>query len=462
MLLFIISGCRKPTDQPKYIFLFIGDGMGLAQVNLTEAYFSSVDTAQDIRRLSFTGFPSTGFVRNEANDRLITGSAAAGTAFATGHKTNIGRISMDPSGTVPYKSIATHCKEHGMKVGIISSVSINHATPAVFYSHQPSRNNYFDIGLDLAGSNFDFFAGGGFNKPEGVVNGDSVNLYSVVQDSGFTLVRSDSGLRYLKKNPGKVMAVSPHLLYSGAMPYSIDDTSSPTLAEFTAKAIELLDNENGFFMMVEGGKIDWACHSDDAASAVHETIAFDDAVKEALKFYKAHPNETLIVVTADHETGGLALGTGKTKYSSHYEYLQYQKVSYDKFNDIIAGFQERLSGNFEQDLDSLLKLTSDFFGFDKGVPISEEDKSRIWFSFENSLREVEEAHRSHGDYSPKIKLPVQLMSEKAGIGWSTYSHTGINVPVYAIGPGAELFSGTIDNTDIPKIMMKKLGIEQSN
>lgn len=451
--------CQNNEKQIKYCFLFIGDGMGVAQVNLTEAYLASVNNVKGFHKLSFTQFPHVGLVSNFANDRFITCSAAAGTAFATGNKTNINHISTDSSGNIPFKSIATICKENGMKVGILSSVSIDHATPAVFYAHDSSRNNYFDIGIDLTNSNFDFFGGGGFKEPDGELNNEQVNVIELAKEKGFIYVNSQSGLMNLKAGDKKIIAVHPSLTSSAAMPYAIDNSESPTLAEFTTKTIEILDNKNGFFVMVEGGKIDWACHSNDAVAAIHEAIAFDEAIQVALEFYKKHPEETLIVVTADHETGGLALGANKTKYQSHFELLQHQKISQDEFNKLVTDFQKTLTGNFDKDLDGLLQLVADYYGLGDEIPITEEEKSKIWFAFEKSIKKLKSEEKSHGDYEIDYSYPTQLISEKAGVGWTTYSHTGINIPIYAIGPGAEMFSGVIDNTDIPQIMMKQLGVE---
>lgn len=434
--------------------------MGVAQVNLTEAYLAAINGEIGSRTLSFTEFPHAGLVSTYSHGSFITCSSAAGTAFATGNKTRNGNLSTDTSGTVPYKSIATICKEEGMKVGILSSVSIDHATPAVFYANEPSRNNYFNIGIDLINSDFDFFGGGGLKEPVGELNGQEVNTFDLAVENGFTYIDSPAGLMELKPGDEKIIAVYPNLLESGAMPYVIDKPAFPSLADFTSKAIELLENKNGFFMMVEGGKIDWACHSNDAAASIHEAIAFDDAVKVALEFYNKHPMETLIVVTADHETGGMALGNQKTEYTSHFEYLQHQKTSYDKFNSIIADFQLNLSGNFENDLNNLLGLVGENFGLGKEIPITEEEKSKLWFAFEKSISKKGQDSTLYGNYPPITETIIYLMSEKAGVGWTSLSHTGINIPIYAIGPGAELYSGVIDNTDIPKLIMKQLGIEE--
>ena len=462
LFLFLSYSCGVPEKdhQIKYCFLFIGDGMGVAQVNLTEAYLAAIDNEKGFHQLSFTQFPHAGLMKTFANNRFITCSAASATAFATGNKTNIGHISTDTSGSVPYKSIATICKEQGMKVGILSSVSIDHATPAVFYAHQAHRSNYFEIGIDLANSNFDFFGGGGLRSPVDSLNGLLVNAIDLAKKNWFTYVDSYSGLMNLKPGDGKIIAVHPEIMPgNAAMPYVIDLPAAPTLAEFTSKAIELLENENGFFMMVEGGKIDWACHSDDAATAIHETIAFDDAVKVVLDFYKQHPDETLIIVTADHETGGLALGTETTQYESYFSYLQYQKISIDNFNTVLVDFQKSLTGNKKTDRNSFLELVAEQFGLGKEIPITKEDKSKLWLAFEKSIQTPEKGKTMYSNFPPVSETIVKMVSEKAGVGWTTYAHTGINVPIYAIGPGAELFSGVIDNTDIPEILMEQLGIE---
>lgn len=466
IILFISFGfqnCQSPEKQTsiKYCFLFIGDGMGVAQVNLTEAYLAAVNNEKGFQKLSFTQFPEAGLVSTYANDRFITCSAAAGTAFATGYKTNINHISTDTTGEKPFKSIATICKENGMKVGILSSVSIDHATPAVFYAHQDSRNNYFEIGVDLAKSDFDFFGGGGLKEPNGQLDGVDMNALILAEENGFTIVNTQQDLLSLMPGKERIIAIHPDILEgSAAMPYTIDKPAGPSLADFTSKGIELLKNETGFFMMIEGGKIDWACHSNDAATSIHETIAFDEAVKVAIDFYKKHPDETLIIVTADHETGGMALGAEATKYETYFKYLQYQNISIDKFGQRLAEFEKNLTGNFDADINNLLELVGNNFGLGKEIPITEEDKSKLWFAFENTVKNKTSSKTIYSDFPPIAETIINMVSEKAGVGWTTYGHTGINVPIYAIGPGAELFSGVIDNTEIPEIMMQQLGVEK--
>jgi len=454
-LLFL--SCEHQHKKAKYVFYFIGDGMGHVQVNAAEAYQAAIQKQIGFEHFAFTQFPASSQVSTFANNRLITASAAAGTALASGKKTNIGRIGMNPDATESFESIAEKCKSMGMKIGIISSVSMDHATPAAFYAHQPSRSNYFEIGLELANCNFDFFGGGGFRSPEEEIDGKPVNVIEEAKKNGFKYVDTQEGILSLNKNDSRVIAVSNLTEESGAMRYAIDlNETNLQLSDFTAKAIELLEDEEGFFIMVEGGKIDWACHANDAATSIHETIAFSNAVDVAIEFYKAHPEETLIVVTADHETGGMTIGNEPSKYETDLSILQHQIISSQAFVEVIRDFRVNLTGDMELDFKHMMEIMDWYFGLgnpDK-IPLTEKEISTIKKSFITSLytSEGKEPDHAYHDEEPLANLLNQIMSDKAGIGWTSYSHTGVNVPVYAKGVGARYFSTNIDNTDIPKII----------
>jgi alkaline phosphatase len=456
LIFFTFNSTGQQADDPevKYIFLFIGDGMGLAHVNAAEAYLRATGEEQN---LSFTGFPETGFMSTYAANRFITGSAAAGTAMATGNKTNIGRISMDPEGTQAYETIAEKAKKEGMKVGILSSVSIDHATPAVFYAHQPSRNMYFEIAVDLTNSGFDFFGGGGFREPTGTLDGKEISIPELARQKGYKYVNTDGTIRNLKKGSEKVIAVSPKLDESSAMPYSIDNEPEDiSLADFTEKAIELLENENGFFIMVEGGKIDWASHANDPATVLHDVLAFDEAVAEAYEFYEKYPDETLIIVTADHETGGLGIGNKISGYGGDISLLKYQSGSFVAFNDIIMDFSRNPGSNPSVGFNRMEDIYKDFFGLGEAskISLSDEEMLKIREAFNEVYYsgEVEKSGSSYGDYNPFRVTMTNVLSARSGLGWTTFSHTGIDVPVWAIGQGAEKFRGSIDNTDLAKII----------
>jgi alkaline phosphatase len=459
-----VTAGNGSTGDPKvrYVFLFIGDGMGQAQVNLTQAYLAALEERIGFGELSFTTFPHTGFCSNYANNQLITCSAAAGTALATGNKTNIGRISMDPAGELPFESIAVKAKKNGYKVGILTSVSIDHATPAVFYAHQPDRDMYFEIGLELTKSDFDLFAGGGFVEAERVVDGTTVDLLQLAGERGFNVVNTREGFDKLAQGAGKTLILSPRPGGEASLPFYIDmDPGDITLADYTAKAIQLLTNDSGFFMMVEGGKIDWACHGNDAATAIHEVIAFSKAIESAVSFYQDHPDETLIIVTADHETGGLALGNYNMKYSSDIGLLKYQLSSVEELYKIVAQFRINKSGDPDADFKRMMKAVETETGLNSrahNTVLTDEELASLKDKFTASVYNAGPEEGEYGSDEAFIDAVIKLLAQKAGISWGTGAHTCINVPVYAIGPGAEKFSGYIDNTDIPRIIGEMMGV----
>jgi len=444
-------------DKAKYVFLFIGDGMGVAQIAATEAYMAAIGSHDAIKPLNFSEFPAQGLMTTYAKDRFITGSAASGTALATGHKTSINTISMNADRSVKYKTIAEKAKSNKMKVGIITSVSIDHATPATFYAHEPLRHNYYSIGKQLTESNFDYFAGGGFKLSKGR-SGDKPDLIEMAKSNGFEYVDSKKSFRKLDKNSGRVMAVSPRL-DDGAMPYALDmNRNDLSLADFTEKGIELLDNEDGFFMMVEGGKIDWSAHGNDATGIIHGVMAFADAVEQAIEFYEEHPSETLIIVTSDHETGGMAVGAKETKYSSYYERMKQQRVSLDVFGDKL---DELVKYNEEEEVtfDRVMQITKKYIGLGKerhGLGLNKHDMRLLKHAYEIQFRdkenpeEMDEMALAYIGEQSFAQTAIEILTKKAGLSFTSNSHTGIPVPVSAIGPGAELFDGRIDNTDIPK------------
>ena len=191
---------------------------------------------------------------------------------------------------------------------MISSVNLNHATPAAFYAHQASRSSYYEIGLELIESGFEYFAGGGLLSPKG--DGTQTDLYNLAERAGYDVVTTQAEAEAVTAADGKVILIDEHLADSDAMAYELDRTDDMwALADYVEKGIEVLSEDpDGFFMMCEGGKIDWACHANDAASTIHDTIALADAVQVAIDFAAEHPDETLILVTGDHETGGMTIG----------------------------------------------------------------------------------------------------------------------------------------------------------
>ena len=468
---------------PKYIFYFIGDGMGLSQSNAAEAYLAAIDGKNGIKKLEMNKFPYHGFYTTYASDRFITGSAAAGTALATGYKTSINTIGMDAEKQKTLQTVAERARDLDYKVGIVSSVSIDHATPASFYAHQPSRNMYYNISLDLSKSNFNYFGGGGIKHPEGdgkldksnsmanfgmgadkKVENKQKNSIELAKARGYRLLNTKEAFNQLKKGDDKIIAIAPRLAGGKALPYAIDQTENDIpLSEFTKKGIELLDNKNGFFMMVEGGKIDWTCHANDAATAIKEVLNFDAAIKVALNFYQKHSQETLIIVGGDHETGGMALGFSGNHYQSAFKILQYQNVSNERFTEIIDKYKKNNKGNYK--LEDGMALIEKHFGLrdkSKGLELSTFEKEQLKNAFEQSMNDKKELKKDdqfyllYGSYNPLTTTACHILSQKAGIGWTSFSHTATPIPVRAIGVGAELFSGYYDNTDMAKNIFRLL------
>jgi alkaline phosphatase len=280
------------SDQPKNIILLIGDGMGVAQIT---AALTVAGSPMHIESL-----PVGGLTLTSSYDRYITDSGAAGTAIATGVKTRNGVIGMNHD-SIPVPNITEIASENGLATGILSTSSVTHATPAAFVAHVISRNNQEDIAAFFLDGSVDVFMGGGlrfFNDRR-----DGLNLVDSLNSKGFEVVTSPEELAMISK--GKVAG----LFYDNHMP-AAGEGRSISLAEMTKKAIEILsENEKGFFLMVEGSMIDWAGHDNDTEYMLQETRDFDEAVGEALAFAAADGN-TLVIATADHETGGMTLTGG--------------------------------------------------------------------------------------------------------------------------------------------------------
>ena len=451
------------TGNAKYVFLFIGDGMAMPQITSAEAYLSAgANSAPGVEKLSFTQFPAQGLTTTYDAGSFITDSASAGTAIATGSKTLSGVINMDATRTKKLKTIAEYAKEAGMKVGVISSVNLDHATPACFYAKQESRNNYYDINMQLANSNFDYFAGGMVRTdktPEG-----SKSAHDVMKEKGWSIASNRDELNALVPGDRQVYAYYSTSFTRNSLDYAIDmEAEDIRLAEYTAKGIDLLNNENGFFIMVEGGKIDWACHANDAAASIHNTIAFDNAVKEAIKFYNTHPEDTVVIVTGDHETGGLTLGFAGTQYNSAFKEIDKQKMSYEAFDTYVLGpYKETHKNNGS--LSDIMPEIEKNFGLDN---LTDYENAMLVSAFARSMgSEVEKSSRTqdyllYGGYEPLTVTITHLLNQRAGLAWTSYSHTGVPVQTFALGIGEELFNGYYDNTDIFRKMYKIMFAEDS-
>ena len=478
---------EESVSAPKYVFLFIGDGMSYPQIQSTadylgalndEDYFVAQPSLDDNEGaildgpeyLNFMNFTAAGSAITYDSNSFAPDSASTATSISTGHKTYSGTINMDETGTVSYETIAEKVHSQlGMKVGVITSVNLNHATPAAFYAHQASRSSCYNIGLELIASNFEYFAGGGLLKPDGHdKENPSENLYDLAEAAGYTVTFTNEDAAAVTDEDGKVILIDENLADSSAMAYELDRTEDMwSLADYVAKGIEVLDNDNGFFMMCEGGKIDWACHANDAASSINDTMALADAVQVAIDFAAQHPDETLIIVTGDHETGGLTIGFAGTDYDTYLTLLQNQIISFAKYDsDYVASYKEN-GTSFEEvlaDIETLFGLKTEGDEDDKLV-LTAYEQEQLRVAYEKSINGTETGEDAqaeyvmYGTYEPLTVTITHILNNKSGVSFTSYSHTGLPVAVFAEGVNAEVFNGCYDNTDIYNKLAEMLNIQ---
>lgn len=431
----------------KNVIYFIGDGLGPAQRQITEYYKNEVLNKPG--KLAMNSLPALGITTTHSLDTLITDSAAAGTALATGYKTNNGMISQLPNGE-KLKSLRVIAQEKGMKTGIISSTRLTHATPASFITNNISRGNEAEMAEDFSKSNIDFFAGGGyrfFTPKDGELiskRKDNRNLLTDLEKNGYKVFvgeeNGDNLLEYTPKKGEKIFAA----LTPSHLPYEIDrlqNKATPSLSALTEKGIEVLskNNPNGFFMMVEGGRIDHASHAQDAVGTIMDTIAFDEAIQIAIDFYKKNPKDTLIIIAADHETGGMGLGFGKN-----------YKLNLEALKNVNISVEDKLQTLYTGDKDKYYKELAQNFGLEN---LETEEKKRI----EEAMKLEDDEKSIGGYYKPTAIAAAHIISERAGLQWTSFAHTATQVPLSAIGEGAENFVGFKDNTEVAKEIAKAMG-----
>jgi alkaline phosphatase len=435
-----LSAATPESAKPKYVFLFIGDGMGPAQVEITDAYLRNRALATPAATpstrsygLTFKTFPVESRSTTHCFGGHVTDSAAAGTALSTGYKTSNGRLGIDEQGR-RLTSIAALAHADGYKVGILSTSKSNHATPASFYAHQLSRDSYPEISMDLAESGYDFF--GGLAGLE--ANSTRGDVMDALKRNGYRIVNGVAEIPALKDYVGKTIVFEPGTL-----------GGNDSLAKLTAEAIRQLTNPKGFFMMVEGSAIDWAGHGNDVMGVVNETIGMDLAIDQALAFYRQHPTETLIVVTADHETGGLSL----TKdYGLRVVALGSRPIAADALTGQIDAFLGR--GEAERSFDALLMLIGQAVPMLKDT-LTDDEKASLRQAYDAALLP---ADKRPGNVRSITAVVISMIDARMGVQWSTGGHTATPVPVFAIGAGAEHFVGSMDNVDIPRRMMTLMGL----
>lgn len=416
--------------KPRHVILMIGDGMGPSQVS-----FARNLELEAGERFSFESLPTTALVSTRSNSNPVTDSAAAATALASGSKTNNRHVGVDPHG-VALPTLTDLAQRQGWRIGYVTNTAITHATPAAFYAEVENRYTQTDqIALDLLEQGPDVVLGGGWRDFVGPVGFgrrlDGRNLLQEAEDQGYAVwrFRDDLDLAYR----GRVLG----LFAGNHLPMQLDRDQlppavrPPSLTELTRTALSLLKgSEDPFFLMVEGGRIDHAGHDFDAKGVAAELVDFDGVVREVLAFVDEHP-DTLVLLTADHATGGLA-----TNDFAHWDEFDDQKASVEW---VTLGIRDT-----EDPVDTA--YVREMLGYS---------------GFSDEL--VERVRREASSYEAKRILGRELGLHQ-GISWihdvdpfNTGGHTGEDVALYAIGPGAERFQGVLDNTEIPTLLVDLLG-----
>ena len=403
-----------------------------------------------------TTFPYSGHASSYSKSNGITDSAAAGTCLATGSKTANGTLGLDENGE-RLTTIAEELKAQGWGIGIMTTVAIDHATPGAFYGHAQKRNEYYKIGRQLSESNFDFFGGAGFHHPQGKKNDKDVNLYRLAEERGYTIAHGYDEAQ-AKKDADRLILVQKDddqgANHGSNLTYAIDRKEGDlTLAQIVGTAIPFLNaRHERFFMMVEGGMIDYACHGDDAATAFGEVWDMDEAMRIAYDFYRAHPDETLIVVTADHETGGLALGN--SDYTLHLDLLQNQKCSAWVLGDLFA---DLFDSKKKPAWDEVKQIFREQLSFWDKVEITADEEKELKALYKAACKgKAKDSKTLYKNINKLGDAGIALLNQKAHIGWTTRAHSAHAVPIFAIGPNAQLFSGWHDNTDIVPLIRQAI------
>lgn len=332
VILFVSTGLKIFAQGPKNIIFMIGDGMGL---NHIYAAMTANRGNLNLERCTYTGLSKT-----NSDDNYITDSAAGGTALACGRKTKNGMIGMAPD-TTEIPSILSLSSQTGKATGIVVTSSVTHATPASFVAHQDNRKKEDEIAVDFVDSSIDLFIGGGLKFFKN--RKDGKELINRLEEKGYKVVTTEKELDKVKR--GKLAGLLAH----EALPKATEGRGD-LLSIGTSKAIELLNqNKEGFFLMIEGSQIDWGSHANDSKHTIAELLDFDKTVGTVLDFAEKDGN-TLVIITADHETGGVTIKNGDLTEGTvelKFETLKHTGTlvpifTYGPFAEKFSGIQENI------------------------------------------------------------------------------------------------------------------------
>ena len=439
-------------DAPKYVFYYIGDGLGMQPLMTAQAY--NRDILKNEKPLLMLQFPVASWAMTYSASSPITDSAAAGTALSSGYKTGNGMLGVTPD-TVPVNSVARELKDKGYGVGIITSVYADDATPGAYYAHVASRSMYYDIDVQAANSGYDFIGGAGMKGLEDS-NGNPTDIPVLMKQNGVQIVRGLDGIKEI--NSEKVVLLSQEGMPNYNIGYTIDSIPGAlTLPLITETCLAHLEKQSPdkFFMMVEGGNIDHALHGNDAGTAIIEILNFNDALKIAYDFYLAHPDETLILVSADHDTGGMSHvkdGLGVYKYV---------KVSKEEFSNYCKGI---LRSRMVYTWEDMKQYLEENFGMFTHIKVSDEKEKALKAKFDETFEQRNSADQEtlYASFNGFAVAVFDIINNAAGTIFTTGGHSGNPVPVFALGVGSDKFKSVNNNTDLPHILREILGLTPSS
>lgn len=433
------EGVSAQTDSVKNVILLIPDGQSVGGTTLARWYNGGKPLAVDEM--------ACGLVRTYSSDAAIADSAPSGTAMATGFKSHTGFVGVLPDVNSmpgmnplakgderkPTASVLEAAQLAGKSTGIIATSEIMHATPADFTAHDPSRKNYDNLSEQQVYQDIDVVLGSGEKYFTKEVRGDGEDLVSEIKNLGYDYVTSIEEMNSSDSEKIWGMFAPVDMAYD----FDRDPSKEPSLAEMTSKAISTLSkNENGFFLLVEGSKVDWAAHANDPIGVISDTLAFDDAVKVALDFAKKDGNTVVISVT-DHGNGGITIGNTAT--DSNYDKLHIDEYIEPLKKATLTG--EGVEKLLNDDRSNIVEVMSKYYGVDD---LTEEE-----------IKAIKDTEAGSLNYTVG-----PIISKRANIGWTTTGHTGEDVPLYIYAPSnCEKLSGVVENTDIAKYMSRVMGID---
>ncbi|NEW05174.1 alkaline phosphatase [Paenibacillus sp. SYP-B3998] len=421
----------------KNLIVLIGDGMGPAEITAAR-YYSKKILNKDRLELDggyyvgkATTYSQAGPYSSESG--AVTDSAAAATAFSTGNKTYNNAISVSNGDVAkPYGSVIEAAIKQGKATGLVTTDNITGATPAVWASHVRQRSNQNAIASQYLNSGVNVFFGGGkvnFTTKDEKGKRTDKNIIPDFEAKGYKTAYDKNGLDAIPATADKALG-----LFAGAeIPYVLDrDDKTPNLPQLAQKALDILSqNKNGFVLMVEQGRIDHAGHANDLPANIQETLELDATFKTLVDFAKKDGN-TSVVVTADHETGGLSLGINNV-YELNVDLFNKEKHSYEYLDSILKKAETA---------DDVRKIVADNIGF---TDLTDDEIALI-------LKGDGSSYGRGGGYNA-------VVSKRLAVGWTGHGHTGVDVGVWAYGPIANLVKGDVDNTDIAKSGAKVIGAD---